>query len=74
MTEIIPGNVYEHYKGGTYKVICVAKMESTGEKMVVYSGYCLYKTINFCRPMIDFTEVFSDGTPRFELVGNDYEH
>lgn len=35
-----PG-IYKHYKGGYYRVIGVAKHESTGEKFVIYHSYSI---------------------------------
>jgi hypothetical protein len=33
-----PGEVYRHYKGGHYEVVCVALDEETGRRLVVYRG------------------------------------
>lgn len=37
MTEIIPGTIYQHYKGTKVKIICKAKHSETLEDMVVYT-------------------------------------
>ena len=37
----MPGEIYEHYKGGTYEIMSLAKHSETNEIMVVY------KSLNF---------------------------
>lgn len=32
------GEIYQHYKGGQYKVICVARHSETSEPLVVYQS------------------------------------
>jgi hypothetical protein len=34
--ELKPGQLWQHYKGDTYKIITFAKLEATGEDVVVY--------------------------------------
>jgi len=50
----LPGEIYEHYKGGTYKIICLSVHTETQEKLVIY------KSINFgsifARPLEQFLE------------------
>ncbi len=41
MTYPLPGDIYKHYKGGTYEIISMAFHTETNEKMVVY------KSLNF---------------------------
>jgi hypothetical protein len=57
--ELKPG-VYQHYKGGQYRLITVAKLEKTLEDMVVYEP--LYPDAiarAFVRPLSEFTEVIA---------------
>lgn len=37
----IPGEMYRHYKGGTYEVVTLAVHTETGENLVIY------KSLNF---------------------------
>ena len=50
----IPGDRYEHYKGGIYEIISMATHTETQEKMIVY------KSLNFgsvyVRPYAEFTK------------------
>jgi hypothetical protein len=39
MIEPQAGEIYRHYKrGGEYKIVCIAVVEATGEKSVVYEA------------------------------------
>ncbi len=72
MTEIRTG-VYEHYKGKRYRVIVIAKDESTLEDMVVYEA--LYENAvsrYWVRPASLFNEVITVDAyrgPRFRFIG-----
>lgn len=49
MREILVNREYRHFKGNTYKVICIAMHTETKEKLVVYQAmYGEYKY--FVRP------------------------
>lgn len=57
--EIIPGQKYQHYKGGLYEVVGLAREEATLELQVVYRA--LYDSPEFgpnalwIRPLENFT-------------------
>lgn len=69
MRVIDEGGYYRHYKGGVYKVLCVAKHTETEDFMVVYEDkdrHC------WVRPLAMFNEnVLVNGSqvPRFEQIG-----
>lgn len=50
----LPGEIYQHYKGGSYEIITMATHTETHEKMVVY------RSLNFgsiyTRPYTIFNE------------------
>jgi len=48
-----PG-IYRHYKGGHYRVIGVAKHESTGAKGVIYHSYSVNHDLSRWMAGIDF--------------------
>jgi hypothetical protein len=64
-----PG-LYEHYKGGRYEVIDVAKHSENEEYLVVYRA--LYGEMGlWVRPLVMFTEtvlVEGEQVPRFRYV------
>lgn len=72
--KVLENRIYRHFKGNTYKVLCVAMHTETHEKMVVYQAlYGDYKY--FVRPYEMFvSKVDRDKYPdvkqeyRFELV------
>lgn len=37
-TEPVPGELWRHFKGGTYRVVAVATEEDTGRALVVYES------------------------------------
>ncbi len=63
MAEI--GNIYQHYKGGVYKLICIAKMESSKSEMAVYESVLSGKI--WIRPTKQFEEKFS----KYEIAKDD---
>jgi hypothetical protein len=50
----LPGDIYCHYKGGTYEIVSMATHTETGEKLVVY------KSLNFGSVYVRPYEIFSD--------------
>lgn len=51
---IFPGQIYKHKKGGTYRILYLAKHTETGEQMVIYQSL-EYKRI-WARPLDNFLE------------------
>jgi hypothetical protein len=76
MKEITPGR-YQHYKGGEYEVIGVARHSETGEELVVYRQ--LYqsdypKDTLWARPkemFLEEVEIEGEKVPRFSRVGGE---
>ena len=62
----LPGQKYEHYKGGTYEVITMSTHTETKELLVVY------KSLNFgtvyVRPYDLWCGDSEDGKKRFKLL------
>ena len=64
------GNVYCHYKGGTYKVIAIGKHSESLEELVVYQALYGDNQI-WCRPLSmwnDIVEFNGKELKRFELT------
>ena len=55
MFSIEPGQVYRHYKGGYYKIICRALLEKDKSPQVVYQS--LQDDLIWIRPESEFTEI-----------------
>ena len=67
--EIKPGQIWRHYKGKHYKIICMGKHSETGEELVAYQRQEDGKI--YFRPLgLFFSEVEWDGqkVPRFVLI------
>ena len=65
-----PSGTYRHFKGGIYRVICIARDSETGEELVVYENVEEPEKI-WARPLSMFCEtVQKDGVsrPRFEKI------
>jgi len=66
------GEIYKHFKGGLYKVLCVALHTTTDEWMVVYEPMYECPGLTFSvRPLSEWFEiVVRDGkeSQRFTLV------
>ena len=50
----LPGDIYCHYKGGTYEIVSMATHTETNEKLVVY------KSLNFGSVYVRPYDIFSD--------------
>lgn len=65
--------IYQHYKGGTYRIIGVAKNSNNLEEFVVYEAlYNNPESKLWVRPLKEFTEeiLWPDGTtkPRYNFL------
>lgn len=74
VNELVPGGVYQHYKGKNYIVRDVARHSETLEWMVIYE--CLYENPEskiWVRPLSMFLENVqheSTSVPRFRYIGD----
>lgn len=69
-TEIQPGQIWRHFKGGVYRVLYLAKQSETKEEYVIYTSDDGDGTV-WARPASMWLEtVERDGKsqPRFELI------
>lgn len=48
-----PG-IYEHYKGGHYRVLDLGQHESTGARLVIYNSYDLEHELQRCKNGVGF--------------------
>lgn len=55
-TEIQPGEVFRHYKGGKYEVVTTAQMEHDKSLVVVYRSK--YNDAVWVRPLAEFIKNF----------------
>ena len=59
--EVKAGNLYRHFKGDYYKIICIARDSETTEPMVVYQGLYVSKEWGpnpvWVRPLSNFTDL-----------------
>ena len=56
MAELIPGRLYVHYKGGTYKLVTLACMEADESPVAVYVSLTTERF--WVRPVDEFQEKF----------------
>jgi len=66
---IQPGDIYSHYKGGLYVIVCLSIHESTLEPLVTYRSNA--RGTIWTRPLRNFTEIISnygerEPIPRFQ--------
>jgi len=74
VTDIKVSELYQHFKGNTYKVICVAKHSETLEPLVVYKAMYDVDNKYWVRPLSMWNELVKvDGkeVPRFKHIGKD---
>lgn len=70
--EIIPGAIYQHYKGKQYRVIGIGKHSESLEDVVLYEA--LYDNPLgrlWCRPLMmwdELVDVDGDKVPRFKFL------
>ena len=70
MKTVKPNEIYRHYKGNVYRVLCLAKHTETMEDMVVYTP-ASGKDEVWARPLSMWHEIVTVNgvqTPRFSLV------
>ena len=64
------GAIYHHFKGGDYKVICLAKHSETDEEFVVYQSVSFGTT--YVRPLSMWFDIIKVDdnvvTPRFKAL------
>jgi uncharacterized protein DUF1653 len=58
-----PGDVFTHYKGGKYRIVCVGQLESDQTLMVVYASLERGERA-WIRPLAEFLEEIT--VPRFK--------
>lgn len=61
----IPGRLYNHYKGGIYEVLHLAKHSETDEDLVIYQS--IHYGSYHARPLSMWFEEVKPGVKRFEL-------
>lgn len=69
----LPGEKYQHYKGGKYEVICLANHTDNNEALVIYKSLSFGSI--YARPLKEWIELIGTekaGTkypiPRFEKI------
>ncbi len=67
-SKLVIKGLYRHYKGNTYMIESLARLESTGDEMVIYRA--LTETRQYTRPVSEFVEIIDEkrNTPRFTLL------
>ncbi len=67
--KIVPGGIYQHYKGKKYKLLNVVRHSETLEELVLYETLYENELGRFwVRPKEMFVEEVGEGTPRFKLL------
>lgn len=61
-------SVYQHYKGGVYRVLCESIHTETGEEFTNYIRVDCPKKQVWSRPSSMFHDYLEDGTKRFKLI------
>lgn len=62
--------IWRHYKGGDYLILCIARLEATGVDQVVYFGLPGSKGQGekWIRPVAEFLDDMGEGKARFTKV------
>lgn len=58
--------LYRHYRGGKYRVICIATQSETEEEMVIYRNVSL--NMYWARPLSMWFEDVGNGQTRFTEI------
>lgn len=77
MLNLKPGQIWKHSKkGGTYKIIAIAKHSETLEDMVIYEAQYENSLAKiWARPLVmweEEVEINGEKKPRFELLENNH--
>lgn len=63
------GEIYQHYKGGVYRVIERNVRHSETEEIgILYEHLWPHDRVVWFRPESSFNDILPDGTPRFKRV------
>lgn len=67
---LVPGSIYEHYRGNTYKVLAVGRNSETLEEVVIYQDLNGNHDV-WSRPLpmfVENIEINGNAVPRFKLI------
>lgn len=62
------GELWRHYKGGVYEVLCLARHSEDNTLMVIYQKQTAEPEIPWCRPLKMWLETVNS-VPRFAFTG-----
>jgi hypothetical protein len=61
----LPGETYQHYKGGIYEVVCLANNTDTDESLVIYKSLSFGSI--YARPLKEWSD-----NVEMEVLGKSY--
>lgn len=70
-TNLAPGQIWRHYKGEFYQIVCFALLEQTLQPCVVYrasSEDLIYTGETYIRPISEFLEPIAKPVYRFTRI------